>query len=52
MSDGALSRWDGLSLVKRGFVHSFAPAVTREWLLKEAHSEVYRLVQASPFARS
>ena len=42
MSEGGLSRWETLALIKQGFAHSFLPAAERESLLKQVDQCIYR----------
>lgn len=41
MSEGGLSHWETLALIKQGFVHAFLPAAEREALLKRIDQQIY-----------
>jgi adenosine deaminase len=52
ISQGGLSHWETLALVKQGFAHSFLPAAERESLLKQIDQRIYRqLSRASIWPR-
>ncbi|MCS6945119.1 MAG: hypothetical protein RMK97_06865, partial [Sutterellaceae bacterium] len=48
MSDGGLSLWQVLALLRAGFAHAFLPARDRERLLAQADAEVFRCAAAFP----
>lgn len=48
MSDGALSLWQVLALLRAGFAHAFLPARERQRLLAQADAEVFRCAAAFP----
>lgn len=44
MSDGGLTLWECLALMRQAFVHAFVPSAERETLLKCADEQVFRLI--------
>ncbi|MCX8005642.1 MAG: hypothetical protein N2688_11930, partial [Burkholderiaceae bacterium] len=48
MSDGTLSLWQVLALLRAGFAHAFLPARERQRLLAQADAEVFRCAAAFP----
>ncbi|PKO88419.1 MAG: adenosine deaminase [Betaproteobacteria bacterium HGW-Betaproteobacteria-10] len=42
MTQGGLSQWETLALIKQGFAHSFLPAAERESLLKQIDQRIYQ----------
>ncbi|WP_305908196.1 CRISPR-associated ring nuclease [Methylomarinum sp. Ch1-1] len=42
MSDGKLTLWDALAMIKQGFVHAFLPGGEKERLLKRFDADIYR----------
>jgi adenosine deaminase len=48
ISQGGLSLWESLALIKQGFAHSFLPAAEREALLKQVDQRIYRQLAAMP----
>ncbi len=41
MTEGGLTQWEALALMRQAFVHSFLPAAQREELLKAVDAQVY-----------
>lgn len=41
MTEGGLTLWESLALMRQGFVHAFLPSVEREVLLKTADTQVF-----------
>ena len=41
MTEGGLTLWESLALMRQGFVHAFLPSAEREVLLKTADAEVF-----------
>lgn len=48
MSDGKLTLWDVLALIKQAFDHAFLPAQEKEPLIKRLDAELYRTVSDDP----
>jgi len=48
MTDGGLSLWETLALMRQGFVHAFLPSTEREALLKRVDAQVFALISAHP----
>ena len=44
MSEGGLTLWEALALMRQAFVHAFLPSSEREALLKRADQQVFALV--------
>lgn len=44
MTDGGLTLWQALSLMKQGFAHSFLPAPEKERLMKKIDARVYQVI--------
>ncbi len=44
MSDGNLSQWDVLAMIKQGFVHAFLPAKQKQTMLKQIDAQLYNLL--------
>ncbi len=44
MIDYQLSLWDGLAIIKQGFVHAFLPSEAKEQMLKRMDAEIYQLL--------
>ncbi len=44
MSEGGLTLWEALALMRQAFVHAFLPSSEREALLKRADEQVFALV--------
>ncbi len=44
MSDGGLSLWECLALIRQAFVHAFLPSVRREVLLKQVDAQVFAMI--------
>lgn len=44
MSDGGLSLWECLSLMRQSFVHAFLPGAEREVLLKRVDGQIFALL--------
>jgi adenosine deaminase len=42
MTDGKLSQWDALAMIKQGFVHGFMNGDDKEALLKQVDAELYQ----------
>lgn len=42
MTDGKLSQWDALAMIKQGFVHGFMNGDDKETLLKQVDAELYQ----------
>lgn len=47
MSDGKLSQWDVLAMIKQGFVHAFLPGKQKETMLKQVDAQLYNLLMES-----
>ncbi len=47
MTEGALSLWECLALMRQAFVHAFLPTACREALLKRVDAQVFALVSKS-----
>jgi len=43
MTDGGLSLWAALALLRQVFVHAFLPSAEREALLKRVDSQIFAL---------
>lgn len=43
MTDGGLTQWESLALMRQAFVHAFVPSVEREILIKQADQHVFAL---------
>lgn len=43
MSEGGLTQWEALALMRQAFVHAFLPAAEREALLKRVDALVFAL---------
>ncbi|OQW66525.1 MAG: adenosine deaminase [Proteobacteria bacterium ST_bin11] len=41
MTNGEISQWDALAMIKQGFVHAFLPAQDKERLLKNIDAKLY-----------
>lgn len=41
MTDGGLSQWEALALMRQAFVHAFLPSQAREQLLKQVDAQVF-----------
>lgn len=41
MTDGGLSQWEALALMRQAFVHAFLPSQAREQLLKQVGTQVF-----------
>ncbi|WP_031433635.1 CRISPR-associated ring nuclease [Methylomarinum vadi] len=48
MSEGRLSLWDTLAMIKQGFVHAFLPEQEKEALLKRCDADIYRDLTENP----
>lgn len=46
MTEGGLSLWESLALVRQAFVHAFLPAAEREALLKRVDAQVFALISS------
>jgi len=44
MTDGGLSLWEALALMRQGFLHAFLPVAEREALLKRVDAQVFAIV--------
>jgi adenosine deaminase len=44
MTDGGLTLWESLALMRQAFVHAFLPSAERETLLKRADEQVFALI--------
>ena len=44
MTDGGLTLWDCLALMRQAFVHAFVPSAEREALIKQADQRVFALI--------
>jgi adenosine deaminase len=49
MTEGGLSLWEALALMRQAFVHAFLPAPEREALLKRVDAQVFALISNHPF---
>lgn len=43
MTEGGLTLWESLALMRQAFVHAFVPSAEREALLKRADEQVFAL---------
>jgi adenosine deaminase len=48
MTEGGLSLWECLALLRQAFVHAFLPAPEREVLLKNVDAQVFALISNHP----
>lgn len=48
MTEGGLSLWEALALIKQGFTHAFLPAHAREHILKRADRLIFEALHAWP----
>ena len=48
MTEGGVSMWECLALMRQAFAHSFLPSQARESLLKMADHRVFQLLTAAP----
>lgn len=48
MSDGRLTLWDALAMIKQGFVHGFLAGKEKEVLLKRSDAHIYRYLSEHP----
>jgi len=46
MTEGGLSLWESLALMRQAFVHAFLPSSERENLLKAVDAQVFALVSS------
>jgi adenosine deaminase len=44
MSEGGLTLWESLALMRQAFVHAFAPSAEREALIKQADAQMFALL--------
>jgi adenosine deaminase len=44
MTDGGITLWESLALMRQAFVHGFVPSAEREGLLNRADQRIYRLL--------
>jgi adenosine deaminase len=44
MTEGGLTLWEALALMRQGFVHAFLPSAERETLLKRCDEQVFALI--------
>lgn len=44
MSEGGLSQWEALALMRQAFVHAFLPSAEREALLKQVDAQMFALL--------
>jgi len=47
MTEGGLSLWEVLALIRQGFVHAFLPSVEREILLKRCDEQVFSFIASN-----
>jgi adenosine deaminase len=50
MTEGGLSLWEVLALIRQAFVHAFLPSAEREHLLKQVDERIYGLLLQHPDA--
>jgi adenosine deaminase len=48
MTEGSLSLWECLALLRQAFVHAFLPAAEREALLKRVDAQIFSLISNHP----
>ena len=46
MTEGGLTLWESLALMRQAFVHAFLPSAERETLLKQVDQRVFGLLTA------
>ena len=44
MTEGGLTLWESLALIRQAFVHAFVPSAERELLMKQADEQVFGLI--------
>lgn len=44
MSEGGLTLWESLALIRQAFVHAFVPSAEREALIKQADAQMFALL--------
>ncbi|PKM37883.1 MAG: adenosine deaminase [Gammaproteobacteria bacterium HGW-Gammaproteobacteria-10] len=44
MSQGQLTQWDALAMIKQSFIHAFLPGKQKETILKQCDSEMYEIL--------
>jgi adenosine deaminase len=50
MTEGGLTLWETLALIRQSFVHAFLPSAEREILLKRCDERVFAHVATQPVA--
>ena len=48
MTEGGLSQWESLALVRQAFVHAFLPSAEREVLTKKADRTIFAQLAKPP----